>query len=98
MLTAGSTPSSRVARMKSDARRTEGYRMPARPSRRSTLTWRKSSASADAPQCVEIACTGLSVLVRDSRHKSGDVLAFTPVQWSAFLQRIRNGELGADQG
>lgn len=72
--------------------------MPARLSLRSTLIWRKSSASADAPQCVEITCAGLSVLVRDSRRKSGNVLAFTPVQWSAFLRRIRNGELGADQG
>ena len=67
--------------------------MPARPSRRWTLNWRKSSASAGAGECVEVATSGQSVLTRDSRDQSGAVLAFTPVQWLGLLQRIQNGKL-----
>ena len=70
--------------------------MPARQSRQSTLDWRKSSASADGPTCVEIASTGPSVLVRDSSQRSGSLLAFAPTQWTAFLERIRGGELNGD--
>ena len=50
--------------------------MPARQNRHSTLVWRKSSATADQGNCVEIACEGPSLLVRDSRDPSGAVLAF----------------------
>jgi hypothetical protein len=69
--------------------------MPARQSRRSTLKWRKSSASADAPNCVEITSTGPSVLLRDSRDRSGAVLAFTSAQWSVFVQRVQSGKSGS---
>jgi hypothetical protein len=68
--------------------------MPARQSRQSTLQWRKSSASDAAPNCVEIASTGPSVVVRDSRDPSGALLAFTSAHWSAFLERVRSGEAG----
>ncbi|MGH3166995.1 MAG: DUF397 domain-containing protein [Trebonia sp.] len=71
--------------------------MPARQSRQSTLTWRKSSGSNNAGECVEIACGGPSMLVRDSRDPSGAVLAFTSGQWSEFLRRIRNEEPGINQ-
>jgi hypothetical protein len=65
--------------------------MPARQSQQSTLKWRKSSASQQGTaDCVEIAATGPSVLVRDSHHPSGAVLIFTPTQWSAFLKGVRN--------
>jgi hypothetical protein len=63
--------------------------MPAQPSRHSTLSWRKSSASGGGNECVEIACRGSSVLVRDSRDPSGPVLAFTPTQWSAFVGHLQ---------
>jgi hypothetical protein len=66
--------------------------MPARQSQQSALKWRKSSASADGPNCVEIAANGPSVLVRDSRDLSGAVLAFTSAPWSAFVRRVRNGK------
>ena len=66
--------------------------MPARQSRRSTLDWRKSSASATHTNCVEIACTGSAVLVRDSGHRSRAVLTCTLTQWSAFLARVRSGD------
>jgi hypothetical protein len=67
--------------------------MPAQPAQHSTLNWRKSSASAGAGECVEVATSGQSVLTRDSRDQSGAVLAFTPAQWLGLLQRIRNGKL-----
>ena len=68
--------------------------MPAQPGQYSTLTWRKSSASAGAGECVEVAKSGLSVLARDSRDQSGVVLAFTAVAWIALLQRIKDGIAG----
>jgi hypothetical protein len=66
--------------------------MPARQSRRSALGWRKSSVSAGDSECVEIACTGPAVLVRDSGHRSGALLMCTLTQWSAFLARVRSGD------
>jgi hypothetical protein len=63
--------------------------MPARQSRQSELNWRKSTASADGPNCVQIASTGHTVLVRDSSDQSGSVLAFSSAQWSAFVERVQ---------
>ncbi len=55
-----------------------------------TLTWRKSSASAGNGACVEVAKRGPFVLVRDSRNRSGTVLACTGPQWLCLLRQIRN--------
>jgi hypothetical protein len=66
--------------------------MPAQLSQPTTLAWRKSTFSNGNGDCVEVAPYGLSVLVRDSRNRSGAVLALPPAQWSAFLRRIRNEE------
>jgi len=65
--------------------------MPARPSPYPTISWRKSSASAGAGECVEIAKLGPSVLARDSRDRSGVVLEFTTAQWLGLLRRIKDG-------
>jgi hypothetical protein len=54
-----------------------------------TLTWRKSSASAGADECVEFARLNRTVLVRDSRDKSGPTLSFTSTEWQALLTRIQ---------
>lgn len=67
--------------------------MPAKPSQNPTLIWRKSSASAGAGECVEVAKSGPSVLARDSRDRSV-VLEFTTAQWLGLLQRIK-GEVAA---
>lgn len=64
--------------------------MPSRQSRHSTLNWRTSKASADGPNCVEIASDDESVLVRDSRNPSGTMLEFPPGQWTSFLRRVRD--------
>jgi hypothetical protein len=67
--------------------------MPARPNRYPATTWRKSHASADQGECVEIAVQGSFVLIRDSRDKNGVVLGFTFGPWLELMGRIRKGEL-----
>jgi len=46
--------------------------------------WRSSRASA-AQNCVEVAVTSGSVLVRDSANRDGPVLGFSSTAWSAFV-------------
>lgn len=53
-----------------------------------TGTWRKSSRSGGAQQCVEVACTSAERrAVRDSKSPTGQ-LAFTDAAWTAFLGRV----------
>jgi len=63
--------------------------MPARQSPQSELNWRKSRASDNTADCVEISSTADAVLVRDSRDRSGALLTFLPAQWSAFVKRFQ---------
>jgi hypothetical protein len=55
------------------------------------IMWRKSTASAGG-DCVEVAFTDTSVLVRDSKDPRGPMLAFSPSEWRAFLTGARDGE------
>ena len=55
------------------------------------LHWRKSSHS-NSTACVEMACTQDSVLVRDTKDRTGAVLTFSFAEWSAFLGGVRGGE------
>jgi hypothetical protein len=66
----------------------EGHWMTVRSDR---LAWHKSTASAGADECVEVARLGRSVLVRDSRDQSGARLTLTLGEWRAFVARIRAG-------
>jgi hypothetical protein len=66
--------------------------MVTQPNRDSTLIWRKSRASGGNSNCVEVAKSGSSVLVRDSGDGAGTVLAFTCAQWRGLVRRIRDGE------
>ncbi|MBW4717555.1 DUF397 domain-containing protein [Saccharothrix obliqua] len=52
--------------------------------------WAKGSASNTDPQgnCVELARSGVRVLVRSSRNP-GERLAFPGSAWASFLERIR---------
>jgi len=59
--------------------------------RHSSIAWRTSRASADQGACVEVARRESSVLVRDSRDRSGVVLKVTSTQWHDLLARIRHG-------
>ena len=60
--------------------------------RRIGIQWRKSSRCATGG-CVEIAKTGESYLVRDSKNVNSPILAFTAGEWNAFLDRVRTGGL-----
>ena len=55
------------------------------------ITWRKSSRSAAAGHCVEVATGTGVVLVRDSKDVSGPVLRFGAPQWSEFVTAVRSG-------
>ena len=63
-------------------------------------SWRKSPLSNVNGACVEVG-TGKGVYsgfigVRDSKNPDGPALAFTPKEWSAFLQGAKDGAF--DQG
>jgi hypothetical protein len=47
--------------------------------------WYKSSRSAGANNCVEVAHGNGWTAVRDSKNKTGPVLLFTDGGWDAFL-------------
>ncbi|WP_081636065.1 DUF397 domain-containing protein [Micromonospora sp. CNB394] len=53
------------------------------------LTWRKSSHS-DEGNCVEVADTRESILVRDSKNSAGPVLRFASGQWRTFTRAVRD--------
>jgi hypothetical protein len=56
-------------------------------------TWRKSSYSnSQGGDCVEVASTGMAVLVRDSKAPDSGRLALSAHEWDAFLTGVRNGE------
>ncbi|GGM21166.1 MULTISPECIES: DUF397 domain-containing protein [Micromonospora] len=51
----------------------------------SEASWRKSTRSGSDTDCVEVAETAHVVGVRDSKDRSGPVLAFDRLAWSAFV-------------
>lgn len=63
---------------------------------RSRAVWRTSSRSNNGGACVEVADNQPgAVAVRDSKHRDGPALVFTPTQWRDFTTTIRAGALGA---
>lgn len=56
------------------------------------MVWRKSSRSGgNGGQCVEVATTSDSVLVRDSKDPHGPRLHVDHGQWRAFLTDVTGG-------
>jgi hypothetical protein len=49
------------------------------------LAWKKSSYSAEAANCVEIATTPTTIHIRDSKTTPGPHLTIAPTTWTAFL-------------
>ncbi|MEV0188090.1 DUF397 domain-containing protein [Kitasatospora purpeofusca] len=57
----------------------------------SELAWRKSSHSSnEGGECAEVADATATVLLRDSKDKSGPHLTFTPAAWEAFVACARS--------
>jgi Domain of unknown function (DUF397) len=61
-------------------------------SERADIAWRKSTASGNNGDCVEIAFTPGTVFVRNSQDPLGPRLSFTHSEWAAFLTGARHGE------
>ncbi len=57
--------------------------------------WRKSSHSGGDNNCVEVAGTGITITVRDSKNPRGGMLSFRPVDWKDFTRNIRRRSVPA---
>ena len=63
----------------------------------SGLKWTKSSYSDNEDSdCVEVAATPGTVLVRDSKDTAGPRLTFGPGAWSAFVSRGRTSGIAQE--
>ncbi|KWV34170.1 DUF397 domain-containing protein [Micromonospora rifamycinica] len=51
--------------------------------------WFKSSRSSDNAACVEVRFVGGAVDVRDTKDRSGPVLAFDGHSWVSFLTGLK---------
>ena len=61
---------------------------------REALTWRGPSMCASA-NCVQVAVSDDSVLVRNSKDTDGVLLRFTHAEWDAFCRAVALGEFSA---
>ncbi|MGC4777716.1 DUF397 domain-containing protein [Micromonospora sp. NBRC 110037] len=62
----------------------------------SRAKWRKSSHS-DSGGCVEVACAGGVIGVRDTKQAgAGPMLAFAKPGWAAFVASAAAGHFGSD--
>ena len=58
----------------------------------SRAVWRMSTRTNGQGACVEVAAFAELVGVRDSKDRTGPVLAFDPTDWRAFLTAVRAGD------
>nr|WP_203603949.1 DUF397 domain-containing protein [Streptomyces coelicoflavus] len=62
------------------------------------LTWRKSTYSPDGSNCLEIATTPATILVRDSKKPNGPRLALRPATWTRFAAHTAADAHGRNWG
>ena len=60
-----------------------------------TRPWRKSTRSTGGNDCVEVAQSRTTCLVRDSKNPDGARLAVGPQAWATFLGHIKHGVYGS---
>jgi hypothetical protein len=58
------------------------------------MKWRKSSYSANASDCVELAVHNEQTAIRDTKNRTGGSLSIAASQWLRFLETIKDGEPG----
>lgn len=57
---------------------------------RASATWRKSSYSSGANNCVEVADTPDFSAVRDTQNRELGALTYGPAEWRAFLDTAKH--------
>ncbi|NEB90466.1 DUF397 domain-containing protein [Streptomyces bauhiniae] len=64
-----------------------------------TPNWFKSSYSNNGGNCVEVATNLLpshgTIPLRDSKHRAGSVVELRAAAFSAFVDGVKSGRLGA---
>lgn len=60
----------------------------------SSSSWRTSSRSNGAMECVEVVIVPGRIGVRDSKDRSGPALVFGPSAWRAFVDDVQVGGFG----
>jgi hypothetical protein len=53
------------------------------------LCWWKSSRSGNQGQCVEVAASGITWHVRDSKNPEDGQLTVSPAAWQSFLATVK---------
>lgn len=65
------------------------------PAELENLSWRKSSFSSGAENCVEVAeATDGGRWLRDTKDRSRPAHHFTATAWDAFIEGVKDGEFG----
>jgi hypothetical protein len=59
-------------------------------------SWRKSTHSG-SNGCVEVAFVDGLVAIRDTKDRQGHALIFTPVEWHAFIDGVRDGQFDLER-
>ncbi|MBO4209237.1 DUF397 domain-containing protein [Micromonospora echinofusca] len=54
--------------------------------------WFKSSRSSNNAACIEVRFVGGAVDVRDTKDRSGPVLAFDATAWTSFVAGLKAGQ------
>lgn len=58
-----------------------------------TISWHKSTRSNPTGNCVEVLHEPPhAVHIRDSKNPEGTTLTFTPAEWKAFVEGVKNGD------